>query len=58
MLFMVRGFMKYHNSPENIDFALHDPRADCKWSRQKVSFLLKGVVKCVGGKELAEFHLW
>jgi len=55
---MVRGFMKYHNSPENIDFALHDPRADCKWSRQKVSFLLKGVVKCVGGKELAEFHLW
>lgn len=23
---MVHGFMKYFTSPENIDFALHDPR--------------------------------
>lgn len=55
---MVRGFMKYFNSPENIDFALCDPRADCKWSKQKISFVLKVVIKCVGGREVTEFPLW
>lgn len=57
MLFRVRGFMKYFNSPENIDFALCDPWADCKWSRQKFFLVLKVVVKCVGGREVAEFLL-
>lgn len=43
---MVPGFMNYFNSSENIDSALHDPRADCKWSRQKISFVLKVAAKC------------
>lgn len=30
MLFMERGLMKYFHSPENIDFALHDPEAAYK----------------------------
>lgn len=52
---MVRGFMKYFT--ENIDFALHDPRADCRRSRQNISFVSKVVVKCSGGREVAEFLL-
>lgn len=55
MLFMVRSFMKYFTSPENIDFALHDPRADCKRCRQNISFASKVVVKSFGGREVAEF---
>lgn len=56
---MEHGLMKYFHSPENIDFALYDPRADYKWSMQKISFVLKVVVvKCMGGGEVAEFPLW
>lgn len=57
MLFTVRGFMKYFTSPENTDFALHDPRADCIWSRQKISFASKVVVKSFRGREVAAFLL-
>lgn len=49
MLLPVSGFMNYSNSFENTDCAFCDFRTDCRWSRQKIPFVLK-VVMCVGGR--------